>query len=253
MIRWIFFDVGNVLFNDDPQTYHIHRRCHAVAERRSPQFTFARFLDDREREVARGNRWPIQSVLLHHLSPEELDAAYRDVSEELRGIYDSVNLPMPGALPLVRALADRYRLGIVANQFVECRGALARRGLLEHFDVVAISEELGLYKPDPALFRWALDQSGADAREVLMIGDRHDNDIVPAASLGMSTIWVRWRTWRDKGWEPEDPYALEFLAAQDRQPFYGRVTRDDVQPWAIVEHLREAAPAIDAIVRSSHA
>src|SRR5437867_1985657 len=110
MIRWIFLDVGNVLFNDDPQTYYIHRRYHEAAVRTRPNFSFTQFLSDREQEVRRANRWPTQTVLLRHLASEQLDTLFQQVTNELRGIYDSVNLPMPGAEELVRELAGRYRL-----------------------------------------------------------------------------------------------------------------------------------------------
>ncbi len=68
---------------------------------------------------------------------------------------------IPGATEVVERLARRYRLGLIANQGRECRGRLAELGLLGRFDVVALSEEVGRFKPDPALFEDALDRAGA--------------------------------------------------------------------------------------------
>jgi HAD superfamily hydrolase (TIGR01509 family) len=245
MIRWVFLDIGNVLFNDDPQTYFIHRRYHQAAQARRPEFTFQQFLLDREAEVQRGNRWPTQTVMLRFLSPAELEALYRSVTDELRGAYDEVNFPMPHMQTMLQALARNYRLGVIANQVVECRGSLERRGILHCFDVVAISEECGLHKPDPALYLRALESVGAQPKECVMVGDRHDNDIVPATALGMNTVWVRWRTLAGKGWDPVEQDALHFIASHEREPFYGRVTEPAVAPSAEVADLLGVSAAID--------
>ncbi len=247
MLRWIFLDVGNLLLNDDPQTFYIHRRYFEAAARHRHEFTFDQFLAERELEVSRGNRWPTQSVLLRYVSSRELDSLYREVTDELRGTYDEYNFLMPHAQPMLEQLATRFQLGIVANQVVECRDSLVRRGLLDYFDVVAISEELNLHKPDPAIFRWALDRAQCEPGEVVMIGDRHDNDVVPAASLGLHTIWVRWESLAVKGWTPNDPAARAFVASHEREPFYGRVTQPEIAPSAIAPDLRAVPATIDAI------
>ena len=46
-------------------------------------------------------------------------------------------------------------------------------------------------KCDPKIFTMALDEAGCNASEAFMIGDRLDNDIIPAKKLGMKTVWVR--------------------------------------------------------------
>jgi FMN phosphatase YigB (HAD superfamily) len=80
-----------------------------------------------------------------------------------------------------------------------------------------------------------------------MVGDRHDNDVVPAAALGMHTIWVRWRTLAGKGWESDDSDAQAFVASHEREPFYGRVTQPEIAPSAEVADLREVAAAVDSL------
>jgi HAD superfamily hydrolase (TIGR01509 family) len=247
MIRWIFIDVGNVLLNDDHQTYYIHSRyCQAIA-RHCPGFSFQRFLDEREHEVRLGNRNPSHVVLRRYLSQPEMECVNREITEELRPRYDLMNFPMPYARDMLEDLASSFRLAIIANQMVECRASLKRRGLLDFFDVVALSEELDLHKPDEALFRWALDRAGTPPDQAVMVGDRHDNDIVPAASLGMQSIWIRWTSLRGKGWDPEDPEARAFVDSHEREPFYGRVTQPDVRPTATVTSLEQVAPAIRSI------
>ena len=60
-----------------------------------------------------------------------------------------------------------------------------------YFDVVTASAEAGYEKPDLRIFRLALEQAGCNPQNAIMVGDRLENDIVPARQLGMKTIWVR--------------------------------------------------------------
>ena len=57
-------------------------------------------------------------------------------------------------------------------------------------DVLACSAEEGVSKPDPELYAVALKQAGCEPEEAVMIGDRIDNDIIPAKRLGLLTIRI---------------------------------------------------------------
>ena len=46
-------------------------------------------------------------------------------------------------------------------------------------------------KPDIRIFEYALDKANCSPQETCMIGDRLDNDILPAKSLGMKTVWIK--------------------------------------------------------------
>jgi FMN phosphatase YigB (HAD superfamily) len=81
---------------------------------------------------------------------------------------------VPGCLD---ALAGRYRLGMIANQQSAVRAAIRRDGIEPYFAVWAISEDLGFDKPDPRLFRHALDAATADPERTAMCGDRLDYDV----------------------------------------------------------------------------
>lgn len=64
-------------------------------------------------------------------------------------------------------------------------------GLLQYIDLVIASAEEGISKPDRRIFEIALKRSGCKANNAIMIGDRIDNDIIPAKLLGMYTIWIK--------------------------------------------------------------
>ena len=64
-------------------------------------------------------------------------------------------------------------------------------GLYQWIDLVVSSAELGIAKPSSAIFTLALEKAYCPAQQAVMIGDRIDNDIIPAKALGMTTIWLK--------------------------------------------------------------
>jgi len=58
--------------------------------------------------------------------------------------------------------------------------------------VMAMSDEWGVRKPDPAFFARALElMGGPDVGDVAYVGDRVDNDVMPSAAVGMRPVWLR--------------------------------------------------------------
>lgn len=102
--------------------------------------------------------------------------------------------PLEGAVALLDSLRGRARLGIITNGFGELQQIrLQRAGLQEHFDVVIVSEVVGVAKPHPEIFRHALGQMGGPAPErVLMVGDNLDTDIRGGVAAGLDTCWINW-------------------------------------------------------------
>jgi HAD superfamily hydrolase (TIGR01509 family) len=80
--------------------------------------------------------------------------------------------------------------GVVTNNVAaEQRLKIAACGFGPLLDAVVISEEAGATKPDPRIFRMALDQLGCEALEAVMIGDAWDTDITGALAAGIRPIW----------------------------------------------------------------
>ena len=84
-----------------------------------------------------------------------------------------------------------YSLGIIANQSKGLDDRLKDFGIFCYFDMVVASDEIGVYKPDCKIFTHALESANCSPSCAIMVGDRLDNDIIPAKSLGMQTVWVR--------------------------------------------------------------
>ena len=110
---------------------------------------------------------------------------------------------IPGAAEAVRELHRRgYRIGLVADGFTDTfRNVLTQHGLGDLFAAMAISEEVGVMKPDPRMFRAALEAMGvpeSDYRRVVMVGNHLGRDIKGANELGLVSVWLRWSPRRSK-------------------------------------------------------
>ena len=88
--------------------------------------------------------------------------------------------PYAHAASILAYLHQKYAIGIIANQLAGTTSRLEKYGLLPFSDLVIASAEEGLAKPDPRIFELALSRSGCLPEHAVMIGDRIDNDIVPA-------------------------------------------------------------------------
>ena len=93
---------------------------------------------------------------------------------------------------LLRRLRERgLKLGIVATQPQTARERLARAGIGDLFAYQGLSGFTGFSKPDPRAFQAAAEALDVAPTDCVMVGDRIDNDIVPAKALGMATILLR--------------------------------------------------------------
>ncbi len=101
----------------------------------------------------------------------------------------------PDAIPAVAGLeAAGYRVAVAANQPAVRADQLRALGIGP--DVLAMSDAIGVAKPDPAFFARALELMENPAPgDVAYVGDRIDNDVRPAAEAGMRAIWLRRGPW----------------------------------------------------------
>lgn len=172
-VKWIFFDVGSTLM-DETEAYN-HRVREMIA---GTDITFSAF-DSKRIELAKQG-FDGNSEAIKHFGLEKTPWHWEDEK------------PFEDAAETLEALKERgYHLGIIANQVPGAAQRLATWGLLKYFDVVAASAELGVAKPDSAIFEKALELAGCQPCVSVMVGDRLDNDIRPAKALGMQTVWIR--------------------------------------------------------------
>jgi FMN phosphatase YigB (HAD superfamily) len=94
--------------------------------------------------------------------------------------------------PLLRRLAERYRLAVVSNfdYTPTALDILQRAGVVELFDTIVVSDEIGWRKPRRDIFDAALGRLGVRAGESLFVGDRADMDVLGAQQIGMDAAWI---------------------------------------------------------------
>ncbi len=100
--------------------------------------------------------------------------------------------PLPGARELLAALQGKVKLGIITNGFTELQQVrLERTGLLNVFEHVIISEQVGIAKPDAGIFRHTWDKIGQPEKSrMLMVGDSLQSDILGGLNFGIETCWL---------------------------------------------------------------
>ncbi len=109
------------------------------------------------------------------------------------GRYRSEVLELsPGALDCIETLRARgCKLGIVTNGFAATHHEkIARLGITDHFDALFLADEMGMVKPDPAVFRHACEVLGSRPERTAMVGDRYDRDIIGAQQCGLYTVLI---------------------------------------------------------------
>jgi putative hydrolase of the HAD superfamily len=93
-------------------------------------------------------------------------------------------------LPCLNALSNR-KLGIISNGGTEQQTKkLCQTGIAERFDIVVISEDVGVSKPEPGIFLGACHRAGVEARQCNYVGDSLQNDALAAEVVGMKGIWL---------------------------------------------------------------
>ena len=114
------------------------------------------------------------------LPPEE----FPTVPDEFWG-GDRLDLEL---VDYIRSLRPRYKTGLLSNAWDELRGLLVLKWQIEDaFDQIVISAEVGVAKPDPRIYRIALDKLGVEPAEAVFIDDFAEN-LESARALGMHTI-----------------------------------------------------------------
>jgi putative hydrolase of the HAD superfamily len=82
------------------------------------------------------------------------------------------------------------RLGVISNFAPTLKGILEKKGILHYFDPVIVSTEVGLEKPNPAIFTLALQRAGLEAKDVLYVGDHETNDVWAPNQIGMDAVRI---------------------------------------------------------------
>ncbi|MCM1386080.1 MAG: HAD family hydrolase [Bacillus sp. (in: Bacteria)] len=171
-IKWIFFDIGSTLADESVVYENRMRKIAKLAN-----VTYEYVYETAVKFYKENKKGDLEVIKLFNVeAPEwnpEDEMLYGDAEECLKLMH------------------RKYKIGIIANQVPGTTKRLENFGILKYIDLVVASAEEGVAKPDKRIFEIALHRADCEPRQAVMIGDRIDNDIVPAKKLGMSTIWIK--------------------------------------------------------------
>ncbi|GBC93271.1 Putative HAD-hydrolase YfnB [bacterium HR15] len=115
---------------------------------------------------------------------EQLSARYLQLRESQLQLFEDT-------LPVLNALREQYRLFLITNgPAQEQRRELRLLGLEPYFEVVAIEGELGVGKPDPAIFLHVQEQLRLDPKQILFVGNSWEHDVQGALRVGWQAAWL---------------------------------------------------------------
>ncbi len=209
MTQFVFFDIGDVLFDEDAQHLWLFHTLLMTLRTHGKNVEWDAWNETRRRLTAQGPNpeAAIKGALAAYCANEtETDVLWH----EARGLYEQMRKPRPYGFLLnnitqvLHDLRADFKLGIVANQHPPVAQAVETYGITPLFEVIVISEIVHLFKPDPAIFQYALDAAKITAQEAIFVGDRPDSDVRPAKSLGMKTVRFK-RGIHYSDYNPDDP------------------------------------------------
>ncbi|GAB2860891.1 YjjG family noncanonical pyrimidine nucleotidase [Hymenobacter ruber] len=112
------------------------------------------------------------------------------ISAEFTEILPQKSAVFPFTHEVLDYLKPKYRLHLITNGFNDVQGIkLTSSNLTHYFEEVITSEESGCLKPDPRMFRHALERTWATAAESLMIGDNLECDVLGAYNAGIDQVY----------------------------------------------------------------
>ena len=111
-------------------------------------------------------------------------------SEDFFAIIPTKSGLMPHAKEVLEYLAPQYNLYILSNGFQELQCHKMRSaGIDRFFKKIVLSDDIGILKPWPEIFHFALSATQSEVRDSLMIGDSWENDVAGAKGVGMHQVF----------------------------------------------------------------
>ncbi len=136
---------------------------------------------------------PLLSVHGHNLDDEQLLQLFIEFEAEIqKGDWS----PFPDTVAALKALKNKFKLAIISN-IDDNLFAFSAQHLEIEFDSIITAEQVKSYKPSLKNFKDAIDRIGIPPEQILHVACSIYHDIVPAQSLGISTVWVNRRAGKE--------------------------------------------------------
>jgi putative hydrolase of the HAD superfamily len=218
-IKAIFFDIDDTLYDSSRQA--------SLARKNAVKAMIEAGLDVSEEESIYALKEIVEKFGSNH--PHHFDELLKEFSYNpnpriiAAGVvaYHTTKIaylvPFPDTIPTLLSLRDsEYKLGIITDGIsVKQWEKVIRLGLQHFFHSVTISSDVGRGKPDPEIFKIAVEKTGYIPGETLMVGDRIDRDISGANKAGMVTAQImkgRYKRSKPRDESEEPDYIISKLS-----------------------------------------
>jgi 2-haloacid dehalogenase len=153
--------------------------------------TILRLYGDFEADAEQGEYRRYREVLQSVVCKFGENLGFSATDQEANSLPESLRewKPWPDTVAALRELQSRFRLAIISNVDDDLFAATLPK-LSAQFDQIITAQQAGAYKPSLKIFELALSRMGVPADRVLHVGQSVYHDVLPAQSLGMSTVWV---------------------------------------------------------------
>ncbi len=205
-LRYVLFDYGNTLVPyGRTEAGAVDRVVAEAVARRAPGLdpggfaaAAARVKDDLIRGTRATGREVANADFARALAaaaglPRVPPGLAEELEERVGEAFVRVLRLPPDTLPVLDALGERHRLGLVSNYYLPgpLRRSLERFGIARRLGASVVSGEVGWVKPRPEPFREVLRLLGAEPGECVFVGDNLHADVGGASALGMRTVHLR--------------------------------------------------------------
>lgn len=112
-------------------------------------------------------------------------------------LYSQVQQHTNHSIQVLQQMKDRYPMVLVSNFYGNMTTVLQEFGFDGIFCQLIESAVVGVRKPDPKIFELGVKALGFDTKDIVVVGDSMEKDIIPAKNIGCRTIWLRGEQWKD--------------------------------------------------------
>jgi 2-haloacid dehalogenase len=189
--RLLSFDCYGTLIDWEAGIFSALRPILAAHGKTVADSELLRLYSELESDAERGDFHPYREVLQSVVRGLGKRLAFSPSEAEVRSLAESLPnwLPFPDTVAALRRLKARYQLAVVSNVDDDLFASTARR-LEIPFDYVITAQQAGAYKPSLPMFKLAQQRTAVAPSQWLHVAQSIYHDVIPARSLGMTSVWV---------------------------------------------------------------